>query len=161
MWAGAGSVQFFRRFGARGAIAGVGFAALPFALNFGAVDRSAAPRATAARDSALRILRPAPPNAVVFAYGDNDTYPVWYMREVESLRRDVTVVTLPLLGARWYRAELYRRERLISPDFVSRWRGYPQTVANVCASARERGRPVVTAPVAIEELGLSAADLRC
>ena len=140
LWAGSGAVSYFRRFGARWGLAGVAVAALPFALNFSAVNRSAMPVATAARDSALRILTGAPAQAVVFAYGDNDTYPVWYVQEVEGIRRDVTPVTVPLLGARWYRAELSRRHGLMD---LSQWKGADSALAIICRLASEQGRPVV------------------
>jgi hypothetical protein len=153
LWAGSGAVSMLRRFGRRGAIAGVAVAALPFVLNFSAVDRSAAPVASAARDSALRILIPAPRNAVVFAYGDNETYPVWYAQSVEGIRTDVTSVTVPLLGARWYREELMRRYDLI--DNVA-WRGADSAVASICANAHRLGRPIVAAEVR-DRVAISAA----
>ena len=140
LWAGSGAVSMLRRFGRRGAIAGVAVAALPFVLNYSAVDRSAAPAATAARDSAMRILGPAPRNAVVFAYGDNDTYPVWYAQSVEGIRTDVTSVTVPLLGARWYRAELRRRYGLLES---LAWKGQDSVVAQICRMATRQGRPPV------------------
>lgn len=144
LWAGSGAVTLFRRLGARWSIAGVAVAALPVALNFSAVDRSALPAATAARDSALRILSGAPARAVVFAYGDNDTYPVWYAQQVEGFRRDVTTVTVPLLGAGWYRAELARRYGLLD---ALKWKGKDSTVAMICRRAKEQGRAVIAARV--------------
>ena len=147
MWAGAGAVRAFKRIGSRWTAVGVGVAALPFLLNYRAVDRSEAPDSTAARDSAMRILRPAPARAVVFAYGDNDTYPVWYLQRVEGLRTDVTVVTIPLLGAAWYRAELARRDSLLDRSFVENWKGAGNTMSAICASSFRLGRPVVAVAV--------------
>ncbi len=123
--------------------AGLFVAVAPFLLNFSAIDRAHGPGARAARDSAMRILTSAPKNAVVFAYGDNDTYPVWYMQSVEGIRRDVTTITIPLLGASWYRAELARRHRLLDRDKIEHWRGYEETLASVCARAAEMNRPVL------------------
>lgn len=143
MWAGAGAVRLFSRASARARYAGLLVAALPFVLNFSAVDRARGPQATAPLDSALRILRPALPHAVVFAYGDNDTYPVWYAQQVEHVRPDVTMVTIPLLGARWYRAELARRHGLLDAEFVDKWRGVGPTMQAVCIAASRSGRPVV------------------
>lgn len=143
LWAGAGLVSLFRRFGAKAAYAGILLAALPAAMNWRAVDRRRNPEASAARDSAIRILTRAPKNAVVFAVGDNDTYPVWYMQEVENLRRDVTTVTLPLLGATWYRQELARRKQLLRPEFVDNWYGIGATYSEICGRARALQRPII------------------
>jgi hypothetical protein len=65
----------------------------------------------------------------VFAYGDNDTYPVWYAQQVEGDRLDVTTVTVPLFGAEWYRAELARRHKLLTNDYVTKWRGFGATMS--------------------------------
>ena len=58
-------------------------------------------------------LRSLDSNAVLFAYGDNETYPLWYAQEVEGFRTDVRVINLNLLNARWY-VEQLRKDNYLS-----------------------------------------------
>ena len=155
LWAGFGAVRAARALGARLAgssgrtilrFAGIAVVASPIVMNWSAVDRRAGGSATAARDSARELLGRVPSGGVLLAAGDNDTYPLWYAQEVESLRRDVTVVTVPLLGTAWYRSELARRHGLLDSDDAATWRGFSETLAEVCSSARARGRPILVAP---------------
>jgi len=81
----------------------LGIALLPLALNAAWADRSGD---YAARDWAFDLLTSVEPYGVLFTNGDNDTFPLWYLQEVEGIRKDVTVVVGQYLYTDWYPRQL-------------------------------------------------------
>ncbi len=91
--------------GATGALAAgvAAFSLLPLAHSFFTHDRRGF---YVARDYAWNTLTPLAPNALLFTHGDNDTFPLWYLQQVEGVRTDVRVINLYLANADWYLREL-------------------------------------------------------
>ena len=140
LWAGIGAVSLARNRRLPMAI-GVVVAGLTIALNWNAINRRPQPGASLAHSVANALVGTLPPRAVLFVAGDNDTYPIWYTREVLGLRPDVTVITMPLLGARWYSDEIERR----SPELGSAATTGRHSAAAIAEAARAAGRPVAVA----------------
>ena len=62
-----------------------------------------------AHDFAYNYLAGLDKNAVVFTNGDNDTFPLWYMQEVENFRTDVRVACMPFMPQEWYLQQMQRK----------------------------------------------------
>lgn len=81
-------------------------ALVPPVLNWREASRSYAADRTLAADLAYNLLNSVPPYGILFTYGDNDTFPLWWAQEVAGIRRDVTVVCLALAQTDWYMRQL-------------------------------------------------------
>lgn len=94
------------------AVAGLGATALALSAPLLMVtqnwDDHSRAKQYASRDYARNFLESCAPDAIIFTYGDNDTYPLWYCQEVENIRTDVRVVNLSLIAVDWYIDQLRR-----------------------------------------------------
>ena len=146
LWAGFGAARLARRLMPPFNVALALMPIAPALLNWSAVDRRTDPVEEKARADEAEMLAKVPPSGVFLALGDNDTYPLWYIQQAEGTRRDVTIVTVPLLPAKWYREELARRYKLLDSTAVNNWLGRDSTVALLTKRSYDQNRPVVRSP---------------
>lgn len=117
IWVGMAALFLFnqlrKRVSLSGPVAGVIASVLvliaPVLMGFENFDDNSRLHHTGARDYANNFLESCEPNAIIFTYGDNDTYPLWYAQEVEGIRPDVRVVNLSLIAVDWYINQLRRK----------------------------------------------------
>ncbi|MEL6152541.1 MAG: DUF2723 domain-containing protein [Bacteroidota bacterium] len=114
LWIGLGALAVMRYFHSKGK--------LPIATTLGAICCLAVPLYMGAQgwqyhdrsqrylcvDSAKNLLNACAPHAILFTGGDNDTFPLWYVQEVEGFRTDVRVVVLTYANTDWYIQQLRR-----------------------------------------------------
>lgn len=115
-WIGLGVMGLYREFRDKvnpkllaTGVTAVSFLAVPVlmaAQNWDDHDRS--DRYTA-REIARNYLDSCDKNAILFTNGDNDTFPLWYLQEVEGYRTDVRVCNLMLLNTDWYIEQMARK----------------------------------------------------
>lgn len=75
-------------------------------------DRS---KRTATYDQSYSYLNGLNNHAILFTYGDNDTYPLWSIQETAEFRTDVKVVNYTLLGTPWNIDQMKRRTYQSAP----------------------------------------------
>lgn len=68
-----------------------------------------------ARDMGYNYLNSTLPNSILVNHGDNDTFSVWYVQEVEGFRTDVRPMNSSYLGGNWYINQMRVRSNESAP----------------------------------------------
>ncbi|HLS29249.1 MAG TPA: DUF2723 domain-containing protein [Flavobacteriaceae bacterium] len=55
-----------------------------------------------ARAMAKNYLDSVDENGIIFTIGDNDTFPLWYVQEIEGYRTDIKIINTSLFATAWY-----------------------------------------------------------
>ncbi|MEA1981598.1 MAG: DUF2723 domain-containing protein [candidate division Zixibacteria bacterium] len=63
-----------------------------------------------AYDYASNLLSYLEKDAILFSFGDNDTFPLWNLQKIEKMREDVAVVNYSLLNTKWYLNQIIQRD---------------------------------------------------
>ncbi len=75
---------------------------------------------------AKNYLNSCDPNAILFTYGDNDTYQLWYVQEKYNFRKDILVINTSLLGLPVY-TDMFKRKKMLSVSIPDSFLIHPQS----------------------------------
>lgn len=82
--------------------------AVPILMGFQNWDDHDRSNRYTSRLNAKAYLDSCQENAIMFTIGDNDTFPLWYMQEVEGYRTDIKLVNTSLFATDWYIDQMKR-----------------------------------------------------
>ncbi|MDR0927138.1 MAG: DUF2723 domain-containing protein [Ignavibacteria bacterium] len=80
----------------------ISFVLVPFNMAYSTIPAYSRDGKWLTFDYAYNVLQSLAEDAILFTNGDNDTFCVWYMQDVEGVRRDVRVANLSLGQTLWY-----------------------------------------------------------
>jgi predicted negative regulator of RcsB-dependent stress response len=88
-------------------------------------------------DFAKNCLLTPEKNSIVITAGDNDTFPLWYLQEVEHVRSDIKILSIGLIGEPYYQKYLKDRMKLKWDEKFSSLTGKEEFLVNFIQKNRE------------------------
>jgi len=105
--------EYLKDFGSRKkvaiAVSAISLLAVPTLMAYQNWDDHNRSNRYTTRLNAQAYLESCDPNAIMFTIGDNDTFPLWYMQEVEGIRTDIKLVNTSLFQTDWYIDQMKRK----------------------------------------------------
>lgn len=122
IWIGFGVLSlynFFKEYGNKRSIAiavsAISLLAVPVLMGFQNWDDHDRSDRYIAQLNAQTYLESCDPNAIIFTIGDNDTFPLWYMQQIEGVRRDIKIVNTSLFQTDWYIDQMKKKTYEAAP----------------------------------------------
>ncbi|MBD0402353.1 DUF2723 domain-containing protein [Flammeovirga sp. EKP202] len=115
IWIGFGALalaEFFsEKMGKNGAVIGIALSmVVPVLMGAKGWDGHNRSNRFHSVDQARNTLASCAPNAILFTGGDNDTFPLWYVQNVEEFRTDVRVAVLSYFSTGWYLDQMKQKQ---------------------------------------------------
>jgi hypothetical protein len=139
-WLGLGTASVLERIAESAprvaAVMAVTFLLLLIVQAIGHLPEVDASRDHRAEEFARQVLDAAPPAAMIFTNGDEDTFPLWYFHFALNERPDVVIVVKRLLAFDWYRQNLHAQygNVVLPDDLYGDWKTFvrEQNARPVC-----------------------------
>jgi tetratricopeptide (TPR) repeat protein len=119
------------------------FTVSAFYVNFETHDRRGDYNAY---DYAYNMLATVEKDGMIFTNGDNDTFPLWYIQEVQGFRKDVRVLNLSLLNTPWYIWQLKHLEPRVPVTYTD------DEIARLVPYRNREGRVVMVKDLASQDI---------
>ncbi|CAM1351994.1 protein O-mannosyl-transferase family [Tenacibaculum crassostreae] len=122
IWIGFGVLalyDYFKKYASKKivayAVSAVSLFAVPALMGFQNWDDHDRGDRYLAQLNAQTYLESCDPNAIIFTIGDNDTFPLWYMQQIEGVRRDIKIVNTSLFQTDWYIDQMKKKTYTADP----------------------------------------------